>query len=248
MTNILGKATMVTVTICTITCIVRAGSTTFAEIAPSFPPDLASSFLVEVKERQCRQSHPCVNQCNLQPNCRLVCIKDSTCHMYSGWVGEQWSGYNKTDAIRFGSCFTSWTNQRRIFPVATNQSGNYYDYYSSEAVSGYLSRPVRYCSITARVANPWWWADLGESKTVSEIVVHIRRDGHSDSQFRSVVARLGDASEASQNAVFDSKDGVPAIDSVIQFTPTRPRVGRFLSLQSIVSLGYLTICNVQILS
>ncbi|XP_037792866.1 uncharacterized protein LOC119588242 [Penaeus monodon] len=268
MVRLLGRAVrvMVMITIITLTSTVTADTKTYVmvsqeifyidmcymfkylPVAPSFPPDLSISFLVEMKERQCKQSHPCLHQCNLQPTCRLVCVKDSTCHMYRRWVGEQWSGYNNTDALHFGSCFTSWTNQRRIFPVATNQSGNFMDYYSSEAVSGYLTSSVRFCSITARVDNPWWWADLGESKTVSQIVVHIRRDGHSDSQFRSVIARLGDSLDAFQNPVFDSKNGVPIIGSIEKFSPARPKKGRYLSLQSIVSAGYLTLCNVQILS
>ncbi|XP_037793009.1 uncharacterized protein LOC119588401 [Penaeus monodon] len=246
MVNLLGTSVVVTISI--ITSIVKAKSNTYVEVASSFPPDLSTSFLVEVKERQCSQSHPCLNQCNLQPNCFLVCIKDSMCRMYSRWVGEQWSGYNNTDTLHLGSCFTSWTNQQRIFPVATNQSGIYMNHYSSEAVSGYLSTPIAFCSITAQMANPWWWADLGESKTVSQVVVHIRRDGYSNSQFRSVVARLGDSLDAFQNPVFDSKNGAPATGSVISFTPARPMVGRYLSLQSIVSNDRLTICNVQILS
>ncbi|XP_037792656.1 uncharacterized protein LOC119588030, partial [Penaeus monodon] len=111
----------------------------------------------------------------------------------------------------------------------------------AKLVSGYLTSSARFCSITARVDNPWWWADLGESKTVSQIVVHIRRDGHSDSQFRSVIARLGDSLDAFQNPVFDSKNGVPVIGSIEKFSPTRPKKGRYLSLQSIVSAGYLTL-------
>lgn len=168
--------------------------------------------------------------------------------MYSRWVGEQWAGYDKSDALHLGSCFTSSTSPRRIFPVATNQSGNWYDYYSSEATSGYLTTSLRFCSVTEQRANPWWWADLGESKTVSQVVAHVRRDGHWDSQFRSVVARLGDALDASQNSVFDSKDGAPAPSSTVSFTPTRPKKGRYLFLQSFVSFGHLTICNVQIFS
>ncbi|XP_042859254.1 uncharacterized protein LOC122245393 [Penaeus japonicus] len=246
--RILTTSVRALVAMTTVVYTVLAKSNTYAKIESSFPPDLSLNFLVTAEERLCNQSNPCLHQCNLQPNCRLVCIEDAKCHMYSKWVGEQWAGYNETNALRFDSCFTSWTNQRRMFPVATNQSGTFYINYASLAVSGYLTTSVDFCSITDRVQNPWWWADLGEPKTVSELVVHIRRDGHSDSQFRSVTARLGNSLDVSQNPVFDSKNGVPVIGSIMNFTPGRPRTGRYLSFHSTVSLGYLTICNIQILS
>ncbi|XP_037792737.1 uncharacterized protein LOC119588100, partial [Penaeus monodon] len=53
----------------------------------------------------------------------------------------------------------------------------------------------------------------------------------------------GGTLDASQNSVFNLKDGAPATGSAVSFIPARPKKGRHLFLRSTVSFGRLTICN-----
>lgn len=190
----------------------------------------------------------------LSSNNLLSTITDSECYLYSRKVAEHWAGTNAPGAVTFTSCFTSWVNQFRIIPVAVDQTTAYYsntagtgplNHTAELAINGYIGISYVHCSITKYISNPWWWADLGTSKTVSKVVVHSRQDY--TGQFNSILIRLGDSLIHEENPPFALSIGPPPSTRLVSFEPNRPRRGRYLSIHSRTH-DHLSMCDVEILS
>lgn len=169
--------------------------------------------------------------------------------MYKMKVSDAWPGLDDPSALGFDKCFTAWlTNPRRILPVATSASSTSDGSNSDNAVKGYLSKNLTHCFVSGTEANPWWRADLGVSKKVAQVRVHVRQDD-TVGGFLDVEARLGDSAVYEDNAVFDFKAGEPIKNAEVLFAPSKPLSGQYFFLQSQGSSSdnKLAFCSIEIL-
>ncbi|XP_037785652.1 microfibril-associated glycoprotein 4-like [Penaeus monodon] len=170
------------------------------------------------------------------------------CQLFSSKVSRHWAGVAPA-AVTFDACHTSWvTNPARLHPVSMSASSETVGSEAQKAVDGFLSSDMSHCFSSAVELGPWWLADLGETRRVSQVRVHTRQDGVSG-DFASVEARLGDSATPASNPQFGQNAGSLHAGAEVDFAPSTPMSGRFLSLQSVgTGPGALTICDVEILA
>ncbi|XP_042863779.1 uncharacterized protein LOC122248047 [Penaeus japonicus] len=168
--------------------------------------------------------------------------------MFGNKVSRHWAGFADASAVTFDVCYTSWvTNPARLKPVATSASSESAGSEAQKATNGFLGSDISHCFSSTAETGPWWMADLGESKTISQVRVHTRQDGVS-SDFLSVEARLGDSSVHDSNPEFGVNAGTPHVAAEVVFAPSEAMSGRYLSMKSLDgAAGPLTICDVEIL-
>ncbi|XP_068250460.1 uncharacterized protein [Palaemon carinicauda] len=219
----------------------------YHRVTSSFPSDMSFCHLQTLPlQLAYLKVFICATYCAKTLNCRLFCIKGDECHLFKTWVSAEYSGTDQ-DFNGFTSCYTSWYFSRNLAPraVITMEkplSQNYSEYLGT---NGYFCCEYSSCSITQRMANPWWKADLQATYTVSALIVKPRDDGL---DFESVEIRLGNSPTIGENSVFSTYYGIPPpAGSEFIFKPQSLLEGRYLSFQSNTSYGAFSLCEVQII-
>ncbi|XP_047493382.1 uncharacterized protein LOC125041980 [Penaeus chinensis] len=155
-------------------------------------------------------SFACAQQCNWNSCCRLACQTGPMCEIYETKVAGHWAGTDDPVALTFDTCITKWvTNPRSVPPIKTSASSTSQGSDTRKAVDGFIGRNVSHCFSSGQEPNPWWVADLGGVKRVSQVRIHTRQDGL-ESQFLSVLVRLGNSSDplavSNESCLFSSLD------------------------------------------
>ncbi|ROT78467.1 putative ficolin-1 isoform X1 [Penaeus vannamei] len=153
------------------------------------------AFVTSVNLSNVMYSFACAQQCNWNSCCRLACQAGPMCEMYETKVAGHWAGTDDPSAVTFDTCITKWvTNPRSSPPVMTSASSTSQGSDARKAVDGFIGRNVSLCFSSGQEPNPWWMADLGRVKRVSQVRIHTRQDGLG-SEFLSVLVRLGNSSD-----------------------------------------------------
>ncbi|XP_069990766.1 uncharacterized protein [Penaeus vannamei] len=174
---------------------IKGGSRLYQQVAPSFHPELMDAFVTSVNLSNVMYSFACAQQCNWNSCCRLACQAGPMCEMYETKVAGHWAGTDDPSAVTFDTCITKWvTNPRSSPPVMTSASSTSQGSDARKAVDGFIGRNVSLCFSSGQEPNPWWMADLGRVKRVSQVRIHTRQDGLG-SEFLSVLVRLGNSSD-----------------------------------------------------
>lgn len=157
-------------------------------------------------------------------------------------MAPYWTGLDNPIGLTFDTCFTSWNkNPPKIFPVATSASSIEGNSDLNMVFFGFDNRTTSYQFSTKSEPNPWWKADFGSSKNISQV----RVQGGQGGNIKTVEVRLGDSPNHKENPVFDKYSGDTAM---IVFKSPHPKRGRYLSLEILDSdSNVLTICDIKFL-
>lgn len=125
-------------------------------------------------------------------------------------MAGHWAGTDDPAALTFDTCFTKWvTNPRSNPPIRTSASSTGQGSDSRKAIDGFIGKNVSHCFSSGQEPNPWWMADLGGVRRVSQVRIHTRQDGL-EGQFLSVLVRLGNSSDplavSNESCSFSSLD------------------------------------------
>lgn len=161
-----------------------------------------------------------------------------------------WTG-DDSNPIVYDNCFSTWYLPHDLTTsiISVNSTIPYsFGSRTSNAVNGYYCAWNEMCFGSSISDYPWWSADLGESRSVSNIIVITRHDvNHPSSFFSNVVVTLGDNSDYTNNPTFGTyPQTAPVAGTVVNFTPPAPLSGRFLKFQSMKTGTFLVICEVRI--
>ncbi|XP_076033064.1 uncharacterized protein LOC143020519 [Oratosquilla oratoria] len=183
----------------------------------------------------------------LDSNTKSLFLSEHRCALYSTSISLSWKGSKVVE----GKCYSRWAHPRDLALKAT-ATGNSYstDYPASYAIDGYYCKQTTQegtCFWSENAKNSWWLADLGDFHPVSSIRVRLYRS--TTSYFRDIEVKVGNRSSEGDFSSFEflaRSSGEEVSSVVITLKAKNPLVGRFVSIQTLVS-NFLVLCEVQIL-
>ncbi|KAK4311513.1 hypothetical protein Pmani_016981 [Petrolisthes manimaculis] len=213
----------------------------YAEVTPSFPSDLQRCLLM-TKKVEAGSVTSCAAVCHSLQSCSLFCIQGTTCHLFRAKVTSGWAGAGTGAPNQFTRCWSLYIYSNDIGRgVSTAAESVYLSFVPSNPVGlPYSCDNVNSCYESLIDINPYWMADLGSPKSVSEVRIH--RYALLDPV---VEFRLGNDTTAANNPHFVTSFTTTIFGELFLKPPT-PAIGRYFFVTENL-LSDIRVCDVWIL-
>lgn len=162
--------------------------------------------------------------------------------LFRAKVTDGWGGAGSDEVYLFNRCWSVYANSNDLGLGATATAASVFlDFEASNAVTKlYSCDEINSCYESMYDINPWWRADLGSPKTVSEVRIH--RHGLLDPV---VEFRLGNDTSVLNNPLFVSSF-TQTIHGELFLKPPTPVIGRYFFVAENL-YSDIRVCDVWIL-
>lgn len=163
--------------------------------------------------------------------------------LFRAKVTDGWGGAGADEAYLFSRCWSLHPKSNDIgLGVTTAAPSIYLDFHHENPVGKlYSCDEGDSCYESAMEDNPWWRADLGSPKIVSEVRIH----GHFLLDPADVEFRLGNDTTILNNPLFVASF-TPTIYGELFLKPPTPVTGRYFYVTENI-FSDIRVCNIWIL-